>query len=217
MMLGKERIECKPQKIEKSACIFVEGKLDQIVVELVLRDICEERFRKNIQIFKLRSKKDLKNVKKVPGFNKLKAALVILDKNGDYRGTSQQIESFFEKLPKQCRCKLKFISPPEDSSGKEIEDYIIELIITYSKDDKFMRRIKRDIHRLIDDGFTSDKKVGKKVLFTYLLLKDSCSYDGLSIKAEQFQSCIEVSLSKLKELRTVLEKFVGFVREAFEG
>ncbi len=204
------------KKIEKPACIFVEGKLDYIVIDLMLRDICPEKLREKIQVFKLCSNKGLKTVKKLPGFKELKAVLVILDKDEDYKRTSQQIDSFFEKLPDQCRCRLKFISPPEDLPGKEIEDYIVDLIIQ-SEDSKFIKRIKDDIFHLIDDGFTQDKKVGKKVLFTYLLLKDSCSYDGLSINSAQFQSCIKVSLTELKELKSTLEKFIDFVQNKFEG
>ncbi len=203
------------KRIERSACIFVEGRLDHIVVDLMLKDICLEKLREKIQIFELGGNKGLRNIKKIKGFYGLKAVLVILDKDEDYKRTSQQIDSFFEKLD-QCRCKLKFISPPEDSRGKEIEDYIVDLI-THSEDSKFIKRIKDDIFHLISDGFTLNKKVGKKVLFTYLLLKDSCSYDGLSINSSQFQSCIKVSLSELKELRVVLEKFTDFIENNFEN
>jgi len=209
----KERAYYKPQEIKKESCIFVEGKLDQLVVELVLKNMAFEEIKKNIQIFRLRSKDDLKNVKNIPGFNNLKAVLVILDRDEDYTATSQKIDSFFKKLPAHCLCKMKFISPPEDSPGKEIEDYVIELISKHSEDARLIQKIEEDIYRLIHDGLTSDKKIGKKILFTYLLLKDSCSYDGLSLNADQFQSCIEVPLDELKELKSILEEFVNFVKE----
>ncbi len=209
----KQKKSHKPQKIEKPACIFVEGKLDQIIVELLLRNICSKETRKSIQIFKLRSKDDLKNIKKVSGFNKLRGVLVILDKDEDYSTTSQKIDSFFEKLSAQCKCKLKFISPPEDLSGREIEDYIIENITRHSKDKNFIEKIEECIFSLIENKLTSEKKLGKKILFAYLLWKDTCSYDGLSLNADQFQSCIETSLDNFKELKSVLKQFINFVEE----
>lgn len=214
MKLDKEQKDChKPQSIEKEACIFAEGKLDQILVELILRNICSVEIKKNIQIFKLRSKDDLKNVKNIPGFNNLKAVLVILDKDEDYMATSQKIDSFFEKLPECCQYKLKFIFPPKESSGKELEDYIIETIATYSENFKLIHEIKKCVYSLIENNLTSDKKLGKKILFTFLLLKDTCSYDGLSLNAGQFKSCIETSLDDFRELKGILEEFISFVKE----
>ncbi|MDQ7032301.1 MAG: hypothetical protein Q9M37_06240 [Desulfonauticus sp.] len=202
----------KPKSIEKEACIFVEGKLDQIIVELLLKSICSKEVIENIQIFQLGGKAGLKYVKKMENFNQLKAVLVILDKDEDYRSTSQTIDNFFKDLPKQCQCQLKFISPPDKLSGKELEEYIIEGI-KHCKKNKLIEEIKKCIDSLIKNKLTSEKKLGKKILFTYFLLKDTCTYDGLSLNRDQFQSCIKTSLDGLVELKNILENFIKFVNK----
>ena len=212
---NKKERAYKPKTIEKEACIFVEGRFDQIVVELILKNICSEEVRRNVQILELSGKDNLKNVKKMPNFYKLKAVLVILDRDEDYVATLQKIDSFFEKLPKGCQCKLKFISPPDEALGKELEDYVIEAIVKHSEDAKLIRELEKCIYSLVEKKLTSKKKLGKKLLFTYLLLKDKCSYDGLSLNVNQFQSCIETSLDNFKELKAVLKKFISFIEKNF--
>ena len=147
---------------------------------------------------------------------KLREKLVlILWKNEDknYSVTSQKINYFFKKLSKECKYKQQLILPPKEISGKELEDYIVEVIKRYSKNDKLIQEIESFVSNLEKNNLTSGKKRGKKILFSYLLLKDKCSYDGLSLNAYQFQSCIGKLLNNFKELKDILEEFIDFVKK----
>ncbi|WP_461829808.1 hypothetical protein [Aquifex sp.] len=200
------------QFIDKPYVIVVEGKLDKIILKIVL-DYIKEKFPNleekvsNTQVFNIKGKNNLNS----PGVKHsiriakgvVKALLVILDKNDSYDSTEQMIQTFLKNENFDwIALKDYLIVPPSNLCGKELEDYLV-----YILKQLVPQRIQvlRDCIRKVSTG----RKFGKKLFFSYLLINDNCNYDGLSISEGMLKSCLEV-----ETLDLIVEKVKQFLQNA---
>ena len=198
------------RKIDKPYVILVEGFLDRAILSLVLRDIeanhedVKEIIEKT-QIFEIKGKDNLKanwlKNKISEAEDKLKAILVIVDKDNDYQATAQSVNSFLDKF-NWIMLKDYLIIPDENTDGQELEDY---LVATLEELEESKVQVLGDCIRKV----SSDKKIGKKIFFSYLLVNDDCYYEGLSISDEMLGSCIDVG-----RLSLIQNKVLSFLENA---
>lgn len=198
------------QFIDKPYVIIVEGKLDKIILKIILDYIKEnvsnlEEKVSNTQIFNIKGKNSLNSagVKHSIRIAKgvVKALLVILDKDDSYDSTKQMIQNFLENFD-WIRLTDYLIIPPHDASGRELEDYLVNAL--EQKDAQRIQVLKECINRV-----STNKKLGKKLFFTYLLINDNCNYDGLSVSEGMLSNCIEVNALDL-----IIEKVKQFLQNA---
>ncbi len=193
--------------IDKSYIIFVEGKLDEIILKLVLNHLlCVhpdlEGVINRTQIFNMQGKDNLKSGVRF-AINKqkeiVKAILIILDKDENYQSTKQKLENFLNNflwIP----IREYLIIPDENSSGQELEDYLVTSLKELDKE-------KISILEKCIDKISSKRKIGKKVFYTYLLINDECNYDGLSISGEMLSSCVSI-----ENLNLIKDKVLNFLK-----
>jgi len=193
--------------IDKPYIIFVEGKLDEIILKLVLNHLlCVhpdlEGVINKTQIFNMQGKDNLKSGVRF-AINKqkeiVKAILIILDKDENYQSTKQKLENFLNNflwIP----IREYLIIPDENSSGQELEDYLVTSLKELDKE-------KISILEKCIDKISSKRKIGKKVFYTYLLINDECNYDGLSISDEMLSSCVFI-----ENLNLIKDKVLNFLK-----
>ncbi len=211
----------KQIEIEKPYVIAVEGKLDEIIVKLILKSLAENKqVLNNIQVFSLDGKYHLKlkNMKRSVELSHtpVRGILIVLDKDESYTATKQKLENFLSDLGNQYTTLNKkdcLIIPDEQSSGKELEDYIIE---AFKKTDTKANDIITSLEKCIKETATNKKKLGKKIFYTYLLMirGDKCKYEGLSISEGMLQGCIYEILKECiseKNLNLITDKISDFL------
>lgn len=201
------------KEILKPYLIIVEGKLDKIVVNLVLNFIKKttpelSEIVENTQVFPIGGKDKLRARRGI-GFlinkamDKLKAIMIVLDKDEDYASTQQQINNFlinFEWIP----LREFLIIPDEESEGKNLEDYLVQVL--RSSNGMTIQTIEDCIREL-----SSDRNLGKKVFYAYLLAKDGCNYEGISINEDRLLKCLPVE--ELTLIKSKIEQFFNSIKE----
>jgi len=195
------------KKIEKEYLILVEGKTDKILIETLL-DLMNISIatKEKIQIFELEGKNKLRLVKNLIKNSdiEIKSLFLFLDKDENFDSTKQRAENFFSTLPyNPKKGTFYLILPPKDIEGKELEDYIVEIL---SKDNDIISHIKKCVKEV-----STNKKFGKKVFYTYLLLNDDCNYEGVSYSTPQVKRCIQNVIEKMDYLKEKLRQFFNIV------
>jgi len=192
------------KKIEKENLIVVEGKTDRIIIEAIL-DSIDASFKERVQVFELGGKDNLENFKNLIKSSdiQVKCVLLILDKDENFNSTKQKAENFRNNLSQQFPYIDYLIIPPEDIEGKELEDYIVEILL---QNDSKISYLKNCIEKYIKKSLTPEK-LGKKIFYTYLLLNDDCNYQGTSFSADQIKRCIDNIIDKMDYIKEKIEEF----------
>ena len=203
-------LKAEDRKIDKPYVILVEGILDRAILNLVLKDIgAKHENMKGIvektQVFEIKGKDNLKAGWLKNKINEaeetIKAILVIVDKDDDYQATAQSVNSFLDKFD-WIRFKDYLIIPEENADGQELEDYLVATLEELG-DDR-VQRLGNCIREL-----SSDRKIGKKIFFSYLLVNDDCGYEGLSISDEMLGKCFDAG-----KLNLIRDKVLSFLQNA---
>ena len=198
------------QFIDKPYVILVEGKLDEIIVRISLEYIREnfpdlKEKVSNTQIFNIKGKDKLNSaivkqlIRKAQEI--IKAILIILDKDDNYSSTEQKIQNFLKNFD-WIKLTDYLIIPPHEMPGRELEDYLVNAL--EQTDSQKIQVLKECIARV-----SSNRKLGKKLFFTYLLVNDNCNYDGLSISKDILNSCV-----KVENLNSIIKKVKQFLQNA---
>ena len=198
------------QFIDKPYVILVEGKLDEIIVRISLEYIREnfpdlKEKVSNTQIFNIKGKDKLNSaivkqlIRKAQEI--IKAILIILDKDDNYSSTEQKIQNFLKNFD-WIKLTDYLIIPPHEMPGRELEDYLVNAL--EQTDAQKIQVLKECIARV-----SSNRKLGKKLFFTYLLVNDNCNYDGLSISKDILNSCV-----KVENLNSIIKKVKQFLQNA---
>jgi len=185
--------------IEKDNLIVVEGKTDKVLIEAII-DSMGNLYKEKVQIFELNGKNNLKNLKKLIQNSEIKinSILLILDKDEDFNSTEQRAKNFLNNFTSIRTSYM--ILPPKDMEGQELEDYIVEILLQNNDNISY---IKDCIEK-----FSTTKKLGKKIFYTYLLLNDNCNYEGTSYSLEQVKNCIGNVINKMDYIIDQLKKFL---------
>jgi len=191
------------KSIEKENLIVVEGKTDKVLIDDII-DLMENSYKEKVQIFELNGKNNLGNLKKLIQNSdiELNSILLILDKDENFSSTEQRAISFFNNLLQEFpSIKTRYIIlPPKEMEGQELEDYIVEIILSQ---DNNISYIKDCIEKV-----STPKKLGKKIFYTYLLLNDNCNYEGTSYSLEQIKGCIGNVITKMDYLIEQIKQFL---------
>lgn len=179
---GEDEKELK--RIKNKNLILVEGKTDMAIIEAIIESI-EPYYNSKVQILELEGKNKLRTMENLIKNSdiEIEAILLILDKDKNFESTKQMAENFLDKLPSIKKSYI--ILPPEDMEGQELEDYIVEILLQNDDKKDKISYIKECVSQ-----FQSDKKLGKKIFYTYLLLNDDCNYQGTSFSSLQIKNCI---------------------------
>jgi len=194
--------------IDKPYVILVEGKLDEIILKLILNHLRSTHSNlmnkiEKTQIINIGGKDKLRSEAKVAIRlailrKKIEGLLIILDKDDNYQSTEQRLINFLNNFP-EIQIRDYLIIPDENSEGQELEDY---LVVSLRKTDENRIQILDECIRRV----SNQRKIGKKLFFTYLLINDNCSYDGLSISEGILGKCVNV-----ENLNLIKNRVLGFL------
>lgn len=194
--------------IDKPYVILVEGKLDEIILKLILNHLRSTHSNlmnkiEKTQIINIGGKDKLRSEAKVAirlaiVRKKIEGLLIILDKDDNYQSTEQRLINFLNNFP-EIQIRDYLIIPDENSEGQELEDY---LVVSLRETDENRIQILDECIRRV----SNQRKIGKKLFFTYLLINDNCSYDGLSISEGILGKCVNV-----ENLNLIKNRVLGFL------
>ncbi len=203
--------------IEKETCIFVEGRFDKLIIDKLF-DLKFPFLKNKIQIYAVGGKNSLLNYEFLSGISgfivNVKNLLLICDVDENRKRTIKEIEEFVNKLQTSNNKILNIdyiILPEKDYLGNEIEDYLWEVLKRAVTDEELILyyEIESFFNKLVSKGLTLEKKKkGKKLLFSYLLLKDNCKYDGINIDTVKSTKCLGNVIDKMFFLEYKIKEFL---------
>lgn len=186
----------KNLKLDKPCLFIVEGKVDRIILEILLDSI---EFKDKVLIVELEGKDKLKHFKKtlsntikIQRPENLNKICLILDNDGNFGSAKQKAESFIEYLRQNIdldsHIDLRYkIIPPEN---REFEDFLTEKI---KQNDAWLGELEDCISKINYDV----EKLNKKLFYIYLILKNDCEYIGTSFTKNQILRCLDSELMGL--------------------
>jgi len=175
-------------KLNKNCLFIVEGKVDRIILEILLNSI---GFENKVDIIELKGKdrlrdfgKTLITTLKIQQPKNLNKICLILDNDGNFNSVKQKAENFIKYLKQNIDLDINLnykIIPPEN---RELEDFLTKAI---KQKDSWLKELENCISNISYNV----KKLNKKLFYIYLILKNDCKYLGTSFTKDQILNCLD--------------------------